>query len=116
VSHSASISPTGKKQWRTTLQLTNGMRVAGLGVDDENRADSGLQPIYPGFDVDDNTGFDPGLTLEQGRHTSGGQSQRTPNYDPESETKSEQAPTQLDPGVEQGQIAPTRIRQSKTRR
>lgn len=117
VSHAGSINPaTGKKQWRTTMSLTNGMRWGGLGVDDENQAASGLWPIYPGFRAEDNQGFDPGLTLEQGRHTTGGESQRTPHYDSDVDTRAEEAPSQLDPDAQQGQTSKKRVSISKRRK
>ncbi len=69
----------GTKQWTTQLSLTNGMR-ADLPPDSYTDSPAGNEteklPIYPGVTIDDNTQYDPGLTLEQGRPTSGGPSKR----------------------------------------
>jgi hypothetical protein len=102
VHHTASINPsTGVKTWSTSLQLTNGLRdqadntvVASTDAD----VSIGLQPIYPGFSKIDNTGFDPGLTLEQ-QLTTGGDTERDPDWDsPEAQSSTEDAPSQLNPG------------------
>lgn len=68
VQHEVSIDMGGNKNWMTTLQLCNGMRAE---VEGENTATK--FPIYPGFIQSDNTGFDPGLSLE-GMRTAGGAS------------------------------------------
>lgn len=68
VDHNASIDPGGMKTWHTALQVTNGMRDISKSVAPaytQRDVRSGLQPIYPGFTVLDNTALDPGLTLEQ---------------------------------------------------
>jgi len=68
VSHSASIDGEGRKNWTTTMSVTNGMRAETSGDDTAS-----LHPIYPGFEKDDNTRYDPGFTLEQ-RATTGADS------------------------------------------
>lgn len=100
VHHAASINPaTGVKTWSTSLQLTNGLRDqqnATVAGSTESDVTVGLQPIYPGFEKDDNTGFDPGLTLEQ-KPTTGGDTIRDPHWDNPA-TDSSGAPSQLNPG------------------
>lgn len=77
VTHQAGMNGSNKS-WTTTLQLTNGMRVDG-GTDEEREA-AKIAPIYPGFNFEDNKGFDPGLSLEQ-RLTTGGAAKRNTDYD-----------------------------------
>jgi hypothetical protein len=71
VEHVAGIDPaSGQKHFNTILQLTNGLRDQE-GVKPANNqkdVEKGLQPIYPGISVNDNTKHDPGLSLE-GRRT-----------------------------------------------
>jgi len=50
------------------MSVTNGMRAETSGDDTAS-----LHPIYPGFEKDDNTRYDPGFTLEQ-RATTGADS------------------------------------------
>lgn len=110
VTHHGQIDPqSGKKMWRTTLMLTNGMRAEAPG---EDRTDSGSYPIYPGFESTDNTEFDPGLSLEE-RLTTGGVGYRTVPADapPRSDTATQ---SQLDPATQDDasalkQISPPRL-------
>jgi hypothetical protein len=110
VNHVAQIDPgSGKRMWRTTLQLVNGMRKEAPG---EDRGDTGSFPIYPGFESTDNTGFDPGLSLEQ-RLTTGGVGYRTRPEDAPSQ-RDTSAQTQLDPATQSDaaalkQISPPRL-------
>lgn len=82
VTHNCSISVgDGKRTFTTTMTLTNGMRangtsdVTGLTNPDNVGAVNSI-PIYPGFDKNDNTTNDPGLSLE-GNRTTGGASDET---------------------------------------
>jgi hypothetical protein len=62
----------GNKQFGTILHLTNGMRDQDVDpAINESDLGKGLQPIYPGFDPNDNTQYDPGLTLTGDRTTGG---------------------------------------------
>lgn len=103
VSHAASINPgTGMKTWSTTLTVTNGLRDlpnnTTVGSTDSD-VSIGLQPIYPGFDKNDNKGFDPGLTLEQ-QMTTGGDAQRDPEWDdPANQSTREDGVSQLNPSA-----------------
>ncbi len=77
ITHSASMdSQGGNKQWSTTLQVTNGMRntdnLQNTKATTEKDIHLGGTPIYPGFDKSDNTLNDPGLTVEHGHPTTGG--------------------------------------------
>jgi hypothetical protein len=97
VSHTVHMnSSDGSKQWRTSLALTNGMR-ADLPASDFTDVPVGgdivKYPIYPGFEISDNTDNDPGLTAEH-RSTTGGLSQRDPN-DPDDVP--DDGPSQLSP-------------------
>ncbi len=94
VSHSGQIDANGNKGWRTVLQLTNGMRAETAGQKD--------YPIYPGFVDEDNTGFDPGLTLEH-RATTGGKGDSTAVVDPR---KKDAEATQLNPSIQTGELTP----------
>lgn len=100
VQHNASINPaTGTKTWSTHLSITNGLRDQDTTTVGSTDADVsvGLQPIYPGFDKKDNTGFDPGLTLEQ-KMTTGGDTERAPQWDdPTNQAAREDAPSQFNP-------------------
>jgi len=68
IDHGQMNPDTGKKTWTTTIGLSNGMRKEAPG---EMRSDQGAFPIYPGVEVEDNRGLDPGLSLEQRRTTGG---------------------------------------------
>ncbi|MBA3353719.1 MAG: hypothetical protein H0U23_15085 [Blastocatellia bacterium] len=99
VSHQVGIDMMGHKAWSTSIQLTNGMRANG--ATDDERMSATKSPIYPGLRLDDNTQYDPGLSLEH-RATSGGES--APNQDypeegdsPAKETARSEGPTQLAP-------------------
>lgn len=95
VTHQVGIDPGGKKRWTTQLALTNGMRSDlpdGETTDVPSGGDIVRFPIYPGFEPDDNTSQDPGLTLEQ-RPTSGGPSLRNPYLDVDDQPD---PPSQLD--------------------
>ena len=72
VSHNAGIDSAGNKSFSTTMTLTNGMRANGTS-DIITDTSGNIYPIYPGFDKQDNTLYDPGLTLD-GHRTSGGNS------------------------------------------
>ena len=63
ISHSCSIDPMGNKQFRTSLQFTNGMRADG----EVDSLSSTLQPIYAGVKDGDQRNLDPGLSLEGNR-------------------------------------------------
>jgi len=75
----------GNKTWITVLQVTNGMRntdaLTMRNASTEKDLRQGLVPIYPGFDKNDNTALDPGLTLEHGHPTTGGDSERKVSFD-----------------------------------
>jgi hypothetical protein len=58
VTHNVAISEAGARVFTTTLSLCNGLR--SDGVSDT----SGDFPIYPGFKAEDNTAYDPGLSLD----------------------------------------------------
>lgn len=92
VMHNAHIAGDGKKAWTTSLQLSNGMRDnSTFAVDNELESGAGAAPIYPGFEQSDNTGYDPGLTLE-GQRTTGGSSD-----EPGAKVDQVDAMSQLDP-------------------
>lgn len=100
IEHSASIDVnSANKTWTTTLQLTNGMRDMGdvKPAYNDKDIDNGLNPIYPGFIKDDNTKLDPGLTLEQGSPTTGGDSQHTSKWD-DPQVEQERQKSQLNKG------------------
>ncbi len=94
ISHTANIDGMGNKSWRTVMQLTNGMRA-------DATTQSG-HPIYPGFVDSDNTGFDPGLTLEH-RAATGDRGDYTKVVDPR---KKEVEATALNPTTQTGELTP----------
>jgi hypothetical protein len=67
VSHRCSISASGVRTGSTSFSLTNGMR-------SDTDSTPGLSddfPIYPGFNADDGTDLEPGLTDDGGETTGG---------------------------------------------
>lgn len=57
VEDSVSIdTDSGMRSWTTSLTLTNGLRQQS----DSDDTDSSPFPIYPGFQLEDNTAYDPG--------------------------------------------------------
>jgi hypothetical protein len=73
VSHSCGISPDGKKSFRTSLNLSNGMRDDGkVDILNSDLNDFTTEPpIYAGIAIGDNVDQDPGISLE-GDRTFGG--------------------------------------------
>lgn len=60
------IDSNGHKNWNTSLQLSYGLRdTDDVPQDGEFDTKGNAHPIYPGFDINDNTQYDPGLTLAQ---------------------------------------------------
>jgi hypothetical protein len=101
VEHNAQMNPDGgNKAWSTTLQVTNGMRntdnLQVTNASTENDVTQGLLPVYPGFDKLDNTLLHPGLTIEHGNPTTGGDTERKPKWDDFNDTDRE-GKSQLNP-------------------
>lgn len=69
ITHSCSIDYDGNRSFITSIDLSNGMRIPtdNKKLTDTANADSDTLPQYPGFDQNDNTTYDPGITHDDGK-------------------------------------------------